>query len=280
MIRTLKNKLFATLCVTALTLGAVTATSTFNNVQAAETTTVKTVYVDVEKDILGQAPIVKPVKVQITSDEVNEKIKYATVKAAYEQDVDVRLDDKGTYVQAFSDTSDTQAEFSNNYKYKDKIPAICFDTKTAYSQPIVTDPDYLSEKEFDGISGWMFTVNDKMTYGSNSWYTADTPLTDVPDGAVIRWEFSAADGCDLGMSNYLPDGTVSYGYYNWKNKEDAPFFTGRADKTALIRSMANHSDKADAAYVNALKDLKDLTIQQADVNDDMDVSGNLVTPRS
>lgn len=263
MIKRMKNKLFATLCVAALTLGAVVP-STFNSVHAAGTT--KTVYVDVEKNILGQAPILQPVKVEISSDEAGEKIWYATAKAALENNIDVRLDKSGTYVEAFSDTSDTQAEFKNNYKFKEKIPAICFDATKAYMQPIVIDSDYLSEKEYNGMSGWMFTVNNTDKDNDQKFYTADTSLDKVPDGATIRWEFSAADGCDLGISNYLPDGTVSYGYYNWKNTKDAPFFSGRADKTALIRAMANHSDKADAAYTKALTVLQTLESTQEQVN--------------
>ena len=69
---------------------------------------------------------------------------------------------------------------------------------TANNQPIVTDSTWLREKEYDGISGWMFTVNNTDTYGGGNYYTAGTTLADVPDGAVIRWEFTMAGGCDLG----------------------------------------------------------------------------------
>ncbi|WP_406541263.1 hypothetical protein [Clostridium ljungdahlii] len=65
MIRRLKNKLFATLCITTLTLGAVAAPSAFNSVKADAAPT-KTVYVDVEKNVLGQAPILQPKAVTLS----------------------------------------------------------------------------------------------------------------------------------------------------------------------------------------------------------------------
>lgn len=262
MIKTLKNKLFATLCVTALTLGAVTATSTFNSVQAAD----KTVYVDVEKNVMGQAPILQP-KAVILDD--SKTIYDATKNAVSSDNIDGNT--SGSYIKAFKDT----ASFNYaKYKYAKQLPAIVTDTTTAYNQKIVSDPNWLREKEYNGISGWMFTVNNTDHDSSYNYYTAATPISSLPNGAVIRWEFSMACGCDLGNAGWMPDGTVTNGYYNWNTSSTAPFFT-RADKTTLIKAMANHSDKTDSSYTNALNDLKNLTIQQAAVDDDYDASGVL-----
>ncbi|NLU08977.1 MAG: hypothetical protein GXW91_12260 [Clostridiales bacterium] len=250
-----------------MALGVVVAPSFTNNAQAAAASE-KTVYVDVEKNVIGQAPLIKPIKVELSSDELDQTILYATMRAAADNDVDV--DVQGSYVSAFADTSDTQTAFKDNYKFKDKIPSICFDTKTAYNQHIVTDSNWLREKEFDGISGWMFTVDNSQTDKNGTFYTGDTKLTDIPDNAVIRWEFSAADGCDLGIAGYLPDGTVSYGYYNWNSDPTAPFFDGRVNKSDLIRAMANYVNKDDENYTAALTALQTLQATQDQVDDAID----------
>lgn len=260
MIKRMKNKLFVTICVAALSLGAVVP-STFSTVHASGT---KTVYVDVEKNITGQAPILQPVAVTLDD---TETILDATEEAVGSSNVDAVASYYGNYVAAFADTTDT----FNNYPYHDTLDeatsGIVFDTVTAYNQPIITDANWLREKEYDGISGWMFTVNNTDTYNSGTYYTADTTLSNLPNGAVIRWEFSAASGCDLGLSGYLPDGTVSGGYYNWSYTPTASFFTiPRADKTVLISKMADHANKTDAAYTNALNALKTLEITQSAVN--------------
>jgi hypothetical protein len=271
MVKLMKNKLFAVILgVMVMALGVVAPS--FTNTAQATAASTKTVYVDVEKNIIEQAPLIKPIKVELSSDELDQSILYATMRAAVDNDVDV--DVQGSYVTAFADTSDTQTAFKDNYKFKDKIPAICFDTKTAYNQPIVTDSSWLREKEYDGISGWMFTVDNSQTDKDGTFYTGDTKLTDIPDNAVIRWEFSAADGCDLGIAGYLPDGTVSYGYYNWNSTPTAPFFSGRADKSDLIKAMANYGNKNDEKYTAALNVLQTLQATQDQVDEAADALGS------
>ncbi|NMM63542.1 hypothetical protein HBE96_12825 [Clostridium sp. P21] len=265
MIKTLKNKLFATLCVTALTLGAVTAASTFNSVQAAD----KTVYVDVEKNITGQDPILAPKAVTIDD---SKTVLDATKQAAGSDNVASVPSYYGNYVTAFKDNT---ADFV--YAYKDKIPVILYDTQKAYKQSIINDPTWLREKEYNGISGWMFTVNNAGTYTDTNkatqYYKGDTTLTNVPNGAVIRWEFSMASGADLGLDNaYLPTAAKADGYYDWNtSKYVAPFFP-RANKTDLITKLATTAKPAIGTvnytqYVNAENALKNLTISQDDVDD-------------
>lgn len=267
MIRRMKNKLFATLCVTALTLGAVVP-STFSTVHAAGVA--KTVYVDVEKNVLGQAPIVQPVAVTLDDDST---ILDATKQAAGASKVDAGPSYYGNYVKAFADTTDNFANYPFKKDIKIATKGVVFRTDLP-NQQIVNDANWLREKEYTGISGWMFTVENTDNNAGN-YYKADTKLADLPNDAVIRWEFSAASGCDLGREGYLPDGTVNnYGYYNWMSTPTSPFFN-RADKSKLIKAMAKHTNKTDAAYTNALNDLKDLKISQANVDDDMDVNGNL-----
>ncbi len=260
MIRTLKNKLFATLCITALTLGAVTATSTFNSVQAAD----KTVYVDVEKNVLGQAPIVQPKAVTIDD---TKTVLDATKQAAGVAKVDAVSSAYGNYVSAFADTTHNFDKYKFYNQIDEATKGVVFRTDLP-NQKIITDSNWLREKEYNGISGWMFTVNNTDNNGAGTYYTADTSLAKLPNGAVIRWEFSAAAGCDLGRAGYLPDGTVNgKGLYNWMyTPTDSFFTTPRANKTVLINKMANHANKTDAAYTNALTQLQTLQSPEADVN--------------
>jgi hypothetical protein len=263
MIKSIKSKLTAVvLGVMIMALGVV-APSFTNTAQAAAAST-KTVYVDVERNILGQAPLTQPVKVTLDS---SKTIIDATKAAAGDANVGVESTTYGNYVTAFADTSDTQTAFDDNYPFYNDINnatnGVVFRTDLP-NQPIITDANWLRETEYDGISGWMFTVNNTDN-NAGTYYTGDTTLTNVPDGATIRWEFSAAVGCDLGMSGYLPDGTVSGEYYNWSSTPTAPFFT-RANKSTLISKMANHADKTDTAYTNALTVLQTLEATQTQVN--------------
>lgn len=269
MIRRMKNKLFATLCVTALTLGAVVP-STFSTVHAAGVA--KTVYVDVEKNALGQAPIVQPVAVTLDD---SSTILDATKQAAGASKVDAEASKYGNYVKAFADTTDNFNKYPFKNQLKSATKAVVFRTDLP-KQPIVTDANWLREKEYTGISGWMFTVQNKDN-NSGKYYSADTKLSDLPnDAVVIRWEFSAAGGADIGLGAYLPNQVNADGLYDWNTASyTSPFFTGRADKSNLIKAMAKHTNKTDAAYTNALNDLNNLTISQANVDDDMDVNGNL-----
>lgn len=248
--KSMKAKLFAALSVAVMSLSVVLPS--FTGVAQAGVTTTKTVYIDVEKNITGQNVILEPVAVTLNTTD--------TIFDATEQAVGAGNIDGSTYVTAFKDST---ASFT--YPYTSLLPAIVFDPVTAYNQPIVSDPTWLREQEYDGISGWMFTVNNASTYGGGTYYTASTTLANVPDDAVIRWEFTMASGCDLGKSGYLPDGTALYGFYNWSSSPTNPFFT-RADKTELIRVMADHAPKTDTDYTNALNVLKNLTISQSAVD--------------
>ncbi|AZV57204.1 hypothetical protein [Clostridium sp. AWRP] len=277
MIRRLKNKLFATLCVAALTLGTVAVPSSFNSVQAAGTT--KTVYVDVEKNVLGQDPILQPKAVTLSD---TATIADATKQAVGDGNVNIVPSQYGSYITGFKDTTDNQAAFNNNYKFKTVLnnitKGIVFDTTKAYKQNIVTDPNYLSEKECDGISGWMFTVNNKLNHDSTP-YNGGTTLTNVPDGAVIRWEFTAAMGADMGLNSaYLPT-EASNGYYDWSTAVFADPFFIRADKTALITKLATTAKPASVRhgrnqYIAAQYALKNLTISQHDVDNTLNNLNN------
>ena len=253
--KSIKTKLCASASVAVMALSVVIPS--FVGIAEASVNTTKTVYIDVEKNITGQNVILQPIAVTLSST--------ATILDATKQAIGDNNSDKvdanaaGTYIKAFKDSTDTF-----EYAFTDDLPAIVYDTETAYNQPIIPDSTWLREKEYNGISGWMFTVNNTDTY-SGGFYTAGTTLANVPDDAVIRWEFSMACGCDLGRSGYLPDGTVTDGYYNWNSTPSNPFFTG-ADKTQLISAMADCTNKSGTAYTNALNVLKTLDSTQGAVD--------------
>jgi hypothetical protein len=270
MTKFIKNKLVAlVLGVMVMTLGVV-APSFTNTAQAAAATT-RTVYVDVEKNVIGQAPIVQPEKVTLDSsktiiDATKQAIKQYT---GDENNVNVVSTSYGNYVTGFADTTHNFDNYAYDLGLRD-ASSIIFDEDVT-NQPIVTDANWLKEKEYNGISGWIFTVNNTETYGDSanpSYYTGDTTLADVSDGATIRWEFSAAMGADLGLNDaYLPTQLTSDGYYDWFNNTVlfASQFT-RANKSTLISKMANHADKTDTAYTNALTVLQTLEATQTQVN--------------
>lgn len=253
MMKSVKSKLFASLSVGVMSLSVVLPS--FVGIAQADTT--KTVYIDIEKNVLNGDLLLEPVAVTLSD---TATILDATKEAYGDTDVDATYG----YVAAFADaeTTDTYAYTSavstatGGLVYRTDIP----------NQPIVDDSDWLREQEYNGISGWMFTVNNATMYGGSNYYLASTPLSALPDGAVIRWEFSGAAGADLGMDNVnLPTQVAPSGWYDWANNTVyfAPRFT-RADKTELIRAMADNSGDQD--YPAALNVLKDLDSTQSEVN--------------
>ncbi|MEY8762580.1 MULTISPECIES: hypothetical protein [Clostridium] len=253
-----------------MALGVVVAPSFTNNAQAAAASE-KTVYVDVEKNVLGESPLIKPVKVTLDD---SKTILDATKQADPNIGIDATTG-QYAYIKAFQDNSDNQADFQANYpsKFYDKLDTVTKGVifkNDILHQPIITDTGWLREKECDGVSGWTFTVNDSQTYGSNgTYYTAATALSNVPDNAVIRWEFSAAMGADLGIANsaYLPTEVTDDGYYNWDTSVYvAPLFE-RVSKSDLIRDMANYENKNDENYKAALTTLQTLQATQDQVDE-------------
>lgn len=231
---------------------------------AANSSTTKTVYVDVEKNITGQNVIQEPVKVVL--DE-NKTIADATKEAVGANRVRIRSTQYGNYIEAFKDDT-SNFEYPFKAILSELTDGIVFRTDIP-NQPIVNEEGWLAEKEYNGISGWMLTVDNTMVDANNVYYTGDTKLSDLPDNAVIRWEYSMAVGCDIGLEGYLPNGTLNeWGYYNWNTEPTPPFFNTRVDKSELIRKMADHENKTDTAYTNALNILIKLyRVTQDEVNE-------------
>lgn len=258
MMKSTKTKLFTSLSVAVMSLSIVMPCCV--GVAQAQTQTTKTVYIDVEKDVLHQNVLLQPVAVTLPTTD--------TILDATEQVYGAgNVDASSGYVEAFADT-DTSYTYDYTSAINTATNGVVYRTDLP-NQPIVSDSNWLRGTEYDGISGWMFTVNNETTFnGGGSWYTASTPLSDLPDGAVIRWEFSEAAGADLGMSGvYLPTQVTAAGYYDWTNNTVSfPARFTRADKTNLIADMAEFVNKTDPAYTNALTVLENLTSTQSAVD--------------
>ena len=217
-----------------------------------------TVYLTVEKSVLGQGLIQAPVKVEIPDSVQNPTI-YDALKTQFGEGQDGMKhagSQYGAYISAFADKNETLYNTSN-YKYKDNLPKVCWETNG--NQQVNTNPTdkFLSEKEYNGAAGWMITLNDQLENVSAG--------STVRDGDVIRCQFSLAAGCDLGYNGWIPTGEdMPYGYYNWQ--EHAAFFNGRADKSELIRKMAE-SKTSSMAYQKAKVVLNNLEVTQSDVKE-------------
>ena len=110
-------------------------------------------------------------------------------------------------------------------------------------------PDWLSEMDYSGMSGWMNTVNGELSaFGPGS--------VALSAGDVIRWQFSVSGyGADLGVDNSGMGG-------------DANFYT-QADKTALIRALCADGVTPEAKAA-ALQVVINPLAQEADVLDALD----------
>ena len=113
--KSFKKKLFVSASVAVMALSVVIPS--FVGVAQASVNTVKTVYVDVEKNITGQNVILEPVAVTLAN---TATIFDATKQAIGASNVDANSG--GTYVKAFKNST---AAFS--YGYTSQLPAIVFD---------------------------------------------------------------------------------------------------------------------------------------------------------
>lgn len=165
---------------------------------------------------------------------------------------------------------------------KAAFPEAAFDTR------IMVDPssdagkdDYLSEKEFTGYSGWMMTVDNKVSEADASqpwgayYYTMGSTIGEMEnyglldDGKVVlEMFFSLNMGADIGMGTaYLPTTITSYDdangnpvyYYDWNGPSVTMDSITKADRTELVYAMANAEDTNDPTYINAVEVLKNLT---------------------
>jgi len=249
----------------ALLMAAVFVLPGINNpVFAAE----KTVYVSVDRNIFGgtDSVIYEPEQVTISD---SSTILDAVKQAAGSTNV---LGSSG-YISGMVDAGSDNISFNaSDYQAENAglFTNVMFDSRVIETNQ--TD-DQLMEKEFSGLGGWLFTVNEATTYnGGANWYTVGTALSNVPDNAVIRLEYSLDMGADLGMQNasYLPSTISNYGsFYYLDGYASTPTNPNavthpRADRSELIRDLANNTSDPD--WNTALAVLKNLKATQAQVD--------------
>lgn len=226
------------------------------NTKEAVASSGTTVYLTVEKSVLGQGLIQAPVKVTIPDSVQNPTI-YDALKTQFGENQDGMkhaMTQYGPYVSAFADKNETLYDTAQ-YQHKDKLPNVCWSTNKNQEVKTNATDKFLSEKEYNGVAGWVTTLNDSKDV---------TIASTVKDGDVIRCQFSLAAGCDLGYKGWIPQGEelTEYGYYNWQ--EHAAFFE-KADKSELIRKMANEGQSS-TNYDKLMNALNNLQISQKSVD--------------
>ena len=127
------------------------------------------------------------------------------------------------------------------------IPQIILKKSGETAEALTADPvqkeGWLGEKDYNSMSGWMFTAR-------NSMPNVGCAKFKVQSGDVIRWQFSLYGyGADLGYDN------------NWGAEAD-PYFTA-ANKDELCRKYAASTDETFRA--NAKTVLENLTATEADI---------------
>lgn len=192
-------------------------------VQTADAGT-KTIYVQVDRRVLGDSSpkLIGPVKVtNVPSDaKIIDILKVASNYDAAPDDakpIQYSASTWGTYISAFRDTA-TPVFDEAKYKATNGWTKAIFDTSMIYQN---LNDNYLSGSEYSGVSGWMFSVNEETMYDGNQYYNADTTAANIPDEGVIHFEYSINMGADIGMNAAdLPTiiNESDYGpQYDWVN---------------------------------------------------------------
>lgn len=173
----------------------------------------KTVTVTIEKATLGQGYIMKPVNYTFTGE--------VTAAGAL-----VALFGEDKLIYSGEPDDSFYLEYVQDYEMPLNVPDKVLEMTGSLGDR--TSPDWLGEFDYTSKSGWVYTVNNVLLSDAAS----DTILQ---DGDVVRWQFTLAGlGKDLGYN--AETGTK----------------TTAADKSALLRLMANSSETYDAAEAVAL----------------------------
>lgn len=270
-----KNKLMM-LGSAALLTAAMIAIPGLNSVVKADNTDY-TIYVAVDQSVIGGSAPIQPVA--YTTDDTSKTIGDVLNAVKGSTAINIIPSAYGSYLAGVGSTYSNSYNFSS---YTGTLTAPCTNTNMVSTDQ--TD-SVLTQKEFTGVSGWMFGI-DSQTYGTRSsnsqtaYYSMDTTIADLLDTGVLtatdtdttlRCYYSLNMGADLGMaySSWLPtnqptfDGTAWV--YDWNNTTyEAPSFTW-ANKDALVKTMANYADKTDSNYEDALAVLDDVDALSSDV---------------
>ena len=216
-----------------------------------------TVTISMEGLTLGQGYYLEPRT--YTLDQINELVKgesWAKTFTADDLTADVvtiaMLKDAN---REYTNTGTVQSDFylsrvSGIPAYSaaaNSIPQIILQKSGKTAEALTADSvqreGWLGEKDYNSMSGWMFTAR-------NSMPNVGCAQFKVQSGDVIRWQFSLYGyGADLGYDN------------NW-GMGAGPYFTA-ANKDELCRKYAASTDETFRA--NAKQVLEDLTATEADI---------------
>ncbi len=159
------------------------------------------------------------------------------------------------------------------YSMYNSLPNVAFHNNIV--KPMDAESKLLGEYNFTGYSGWMFSINNEMSKevdGKTVYYTLGTTVKDLmnmqllneDEDPVVQLYFSMNMGADIGLcDSYLPkevtsyESAGSYSYaYNWAGDFTQVTARKTADKTELVKCLADNTDDRD--YGRSLRVLKDL----------------------
>lgn len=272
-----RNKLMM-LGSAALLTAAMVAIPGLNSVVKADTN--YTIYVAVDQSVIGGSAPIQPVA--YTTDDTSKTIGDVLNAVKGSTAINIIPSAYGSYLAGVGSTYSNSYNFSS---YAGTLTAPCTNANMVSTDQ--TD-SMLTQKEFTGVSGWMFGI-DSQTYGTRSsnsqtaYYSMDTTIADLLDTGVLtatdtdttlRCYYSLNMGADLGMaySSWLPTNQPTYDgtkwVYDWSNTTYvAPSFD-MANKDVLVKTMAN--DPNNAAYADALAVLNDVDATPAAVQTAID----------
>lgn len=164
---------------------------------------------------------------------------------------------------------------------KDNFPAVAFDEDIVKTNQ---NDGWLSAYEYTGYSGWMMTINNETQAGegADTYYCSlMSTLGDLKEEGIIGEEgdvvlemfFSFNMGADVGIQDAgLPTEIIGEGpgsYYNWNDldKQMKVEKSYKADRTELIKAMADCEDKTAGEYTSAEEVLKNISADQSEVNE-------------
>lgn len=225
------------------------------------------VYVTVERTLLGnQDPILAPTKVTVpegsTVMDVLNKLK--TDISGFDFTSTGSVEEDTAYVKGFKVASHGSFDYTTDYEFlADYIAEIGEDATDMYFEygtiPSASDL-YLEAGDYNMLGGWIVTANDKIVWDdettkeNEAYPTASAVIR--ADNTVLRFEYSMAL-------------TKDCGYKGWSlltMSDLEPGFYAAADKSALVRKMADCTNKTSAAYVNGMSVLKKMKATNAEVS--------------
>ncbi len=226
------------------------------------------VYLTVERTLLSnQNPILEPIKVTVpagsTVIDVLTKVKTDLGASTFDFGYTGNTANGTAYVTKFKVPSHAPFNYLTDYEFWTQYDAaangmgnVYFD----YGQIPGSSDFWLEQSDYNMLGGWIVSANDVITWDdpatSNTNEAYPTASTVVQNNQVFRFHYSMALARDCGFTGWslltLQD-------------LEPPFYT-KADKTILVRNMANHVNKTSSAYLNALAVLKDMDATQQSVN--------------